>query len=881
MKQSTSGTPPKWPLRFLRWFCKPFLLEQIEGDLTESFEKDLANHSSRKAKWNYWLEVLGLFRPPIIRRINLSIIPTSPFPMIFNYLKIGFRQLRKYALFSSLNIIGLAVSMAVCLLVIMILVDQFSYDLFHTKKDRIYRVITDREKGEVDLSTLNRFMATTALPIAQELKEYSTEIEEVVRVHVTHGTEIISSEKILSARGLYVDSAFFRVFDFGKVSSNSSHMFTNPHSIILTHSLAKRLYGDQNPVGEILHLGASDSTSYLVTGLMEDSSPRTHMPFEFLVPFSAIEAKAWESLNDWEYIWGFHVYLLLADNAQSEGQLRSTLKDISIRRSNLDPYYTYHFKPQSLLAINPNSGQVVGNEIGISIPYFLLYFLAILGFIIMLSACFNYTNLSMARSLKRAKEIGIRKVIGGRRKELIAQFLIESILISILALGISLLLLELLIPLFLGLDPHVRQIFHFQRTPSLYLIFLAFSIGVGIVAGIFPALHLSKFQPTQVLKSLSRIKIFSFIGLRKGLLITQFTLCLIFLMSTILIIRQYKLFFETDHGFTYEGIFHVDLQNQPFDVFAQKARQIPEIEHISGSQTIPASGVAYGGKLFRLDTVDSLDIQTNHVTPNFIENLGITLIAGDNNPAQRPHSILLNELAVEKLNLGSPEQAIGTSLKLSLISDSTAIYTLVGVVKNFYDMDITKPASPYGLILEADKLSYANIRVRGEVATAVIPKLKKTWNELDPARSFTYTWYEDKLAERYSFLEAGSKIIGLVSILAIVIACLGLMGMVTYMVEGKVKEVGIRKILGASEKELIWRLSKGFLILLGIASLLSLPITFFLNDLWLETFAHRVSLDGGVILLGLGGIASLSLLMIISQTYQAARGNPVEALRSE
>ncbi len=884
MKASPQPTPPKWALRLLKFFCKPSLLEYIEGDLQEAFEENLGKYSASKAKWKYILEVLGHFRPPIIQRVNFSAIHLIPSPMLINYLKVGIRQIRKYTLFSALNIVGLAISLAVCLLVIMILMDQYSQDTFHSKKDRIFRIISDRGEGEMQMSDLDRFTATAPIPIAEELKGSFTGIEAVVRMKATWGVELITSKKILDAQGLYVDSVFFQVFDFGKPIGITQNFFKNPHSILLTQSLARKLFGDQDPLGEFIQLGDSDTTSYLVSGVLSDPPKRTHMSFEFLVPFSAVEVQSPQTLNDWGYLWGYYVYVLLEEGEEAVQHLHSALLDISIRRSMEDPYFVYKFEPQALLAINPKDGKVTGNEIGATFPASVLFFLSVLGIIVMASACFNYTNLSIARSLKRAKEIGVRKVIGGRRRELIFQFLIESVLISVLALFLAIFLLEFLIPKFYSLDPHLQKIFDLERSPSVYAVFLGFSIVVGIFAGIFPAFHLSRFQPVQVLKSLSQIKIFSFVGLRKGLLVVQFTLSLIFLMSTLLLIRQYKLFLATDHGFAYKQILNVNLQGQPFEIFVQKAKQISEIERISGSQLKLASGTSYSSKVYKINSRDSLNLHNNFVSPNFLENLDLSLVAGSNfttADSRIDRTIIINEKTVNDLHLGTPLEAIGKPLKVAVSSDSLAQFTIIGVVKNFYDMDITNPIYPYSFRMDPAKLTYANIRIKESDSKEVLRKLNKVWKELDPSRPLSYAWHDEEVADRYSFLEAGSKIIGLVSFLAIIIACLGLLGMVTYMVEGKIKEVGIRKILGASEKELIWRLSRSFLVLLGIAVLLSLPITFFLNNLWLETFSFRVKLNAEILLLGLGSIGVLSLLMIISQTYKAAKGNPVDALRSE
>ena len=883
MKPSQDSTPPRWALRFLRWFCKPELLEYIEGDLRETFDDNLGKYSFRKAKRKYSKEVLGMFRPGIIRNFHITSIHPIPNVMFFNYLKVGFRQIRRHALFSFLNIFGLAMSMAICLLVIMIIVDQFSYDKFHKKADRIFRVISVRGGEQTAVEDLKRFNATSPIPIAEELRDNYTGIESLARIHRVYGTDMRSPNKTLSSHGLYVDQSFFTIFDFGKIQGNAFTALQEPFSLFLTQSLAKKLFGEKNPVGQWVRMGSSEE-DFIVKGIIEDPPRRSHMKFEFLASFSSIESRAPENLSDWGYIWGYYVYLLL-DAPEAEQKLNLALEEISTRRSAYDPYYSYKFEAQALNDINPRDGRVSGNEMGNTLPYFVFYFLSSLGLIIILSACFNYTNLSIARSLKRAKEIGIRKVVGGRRRQLLNQFIIESVLVSIFALLLAIVLLEFLIPRFYRLDPHVSGIFYLQRTPQVYFLFLLFSIGVGVIAGLIPALHLSKYRPIQVLKNLSQVKIFSFGGLQKGLLVFQFVLSLIFATSTLFLAKQYKLLLHTDHGFSFDDILNVNLHGNSYDIFAQAAQQLKEVEAVSGSQLKMATGTAHSLNTYIPNSTDSLSLHANFVSSNFLQNLKLTLLAGSELPEQAltrgEQYIVLNEKAVEKLGLGAPQEAIGQPLQVSVSSDSSSYLTVIGVVKDFYDMDITSPVYPYGFRQGKAHFQFANIRFHPGETQAGLAKLNELWREIDPHHTFTYDYYQDEVADRYGFIQAGSKVVGLIGVLAIVIVLLGLLGMVTYMVEGHIKEIGIRKILGANAKQLVWRLSKGFLILLGIATIISIPLSALINNLWLESFAFRVPIDVSVFLIGVGGVLLLSAVIIISQTLGAAKGNPVEALRSE
>ena len=879
------NSPPKWPYRFLCWFCKPELLEYIEGDLLETFEDNLERYSFRKARRKYSREVLGLFRPGIVRKINLTSIHPIPTAMFFNYLKVGFRQIRRHVLFSALNIIGLAVSMAICLLLMMVLVDQYDQDTFHSNREQIVRIVTGSAPAHEALENIQTFLATGPLPIARELKESLSGVKEAVRVKKLHGAELLSDDKNLSAEGFYVDQSFLEVFDFGDIQGDEQRALSAPYSLVLTQETAQKLYGNIDPVGKILKVGNGTYDEFQITGVMENPPKRTHMPFEFLLSFSTYETQNPEETQDWGNCWDQWIYLLLGEGETAKGELAASLEKISLRQSERNQNLSFRFQAQPLPEINPAGNHMVGNEIALTTPHFVFFILSILGFVIIISACINYTNLSIARSLRRAKEIGIRKVIGGKRIQLITQFLVESVLISLLALLLAIILLEFLIPAFYNLDRNIPLLFNLERTPQLYLLFLGFSVLVGLIAGIFPALHLSKYQPIEVLKSLKRLKAFSFLGLRKGLIILQFVFCLIFVLSSILLLKQHNLSLSIDHGFAHKNIIQVDLQNQAYEIFSQKASQIGAFEQVSGCYYKMASGNSGGITLKIPNSPDRLNLHSNYVTRNFFDNMQMKFIAGGSFPENISGStdryVVLNETGVEKLRLGSPNEAIGKALEHPIDEDSTRLLTVVGVVSDFYDMGVAQPVSPYCFRFDLERIRHANVRVKSILSPFAIKQLKSVWKEVDPIRTLKFTYSDREVEERYGLMGVMSKVVGTVSMLAIIIACMGLLGMVAYMVEGRVKEVGIRKILGASTKELVWTLSKSFVLLLGIATLVAIPLAIYLNKMWIETQQFQVAISPQVILLGIGIVLLLSIIVVSSQTFSAAQGDPVKALRSE
>ena len=881
-------TPPRWASRLLGWFCKPELLEIIEGDLLESFE-DQAEKSLRYAKRRYIREVLGLVRPEILKKFSWQPDHIISYPMFKNYLKIAFRQVRKHKLFSGLNILGLASSMAVCLLIIMILADQYGYDEFHEKKTQIFQVISSRgDKG----TTFSPRNGTAPLPLAGELKAHYPGVKEALRIKRIHGVDIKYEDKVLSKHGLMVEPEFLETFSFGWLEGNTEKSLINPNSVVINETLVKDYFEGKNPLNQIITF--AEMGDFLVTGVIPDHPKNSHLQFDFLLSFSTMEKLEqegkWENkTNDWADVYRNYVYVELAENTDRQ-YLYDALENVMAQRNAEDPNHDFVFRPQSILDVVPGDMNM-GNDISMNIPKQPLYFLIILGLIIILSACFNYTNLSIARSLKRSKEIGIRKVNGARKGHIAIQFLIESILISWLSLIVAILFLEFLIKAFYGLSSFVPQFFNLPQTPKIYLIFWVFSTVIGIIAGLLPALHMSSFQPIQVINKLSNVKLFSGAAMRKTLIVVQFSFSLIFIVTILTILKQQKLLFETELGFKSENIVNLELQGLDYDLFVSKVSQIKGIESISGSSIVPASGVNFGSMVKHENMEEAIEVDHNFVSHNFAENLNIELLAGETFPAtaskEQEQYTIINESAVKALGFESPEDAIGEALSYkSWQNDAEWSQTpliITGVMKDFYYRGLCVNfcnVHPYLFRYSPKEFGYANLTISGNNLPETMDELEAVWISFDQIHPFRYTFFDEEIALSYSYYTIGVKILGLMGFLAVLIACMGLLGMVVYAIEGRVKEVGIRKVLGASEGKLIWLLSRGFLKLVGIAILISAPLIYIINNFWLQEFNVRVNFIGEI-LIGIFVIFALGLVTVISQTRRAARTNPANVLRAE
>jgi len=799
--------------------------------------------------------------------------------MLKNYFKIAWRQLFKNKLFSMLNIFGLATSLAVCLLVITILNDQYSYDKFHENGDRIFRAISNKKENNVPINQPD--MATASLSLAEDLSNQYPFIDETVRLASASGDINYNDKMIGYMEGYLTDAAFLDVFSFGWTRGNKTTALQEPRSIVLTEEIANKYFPKEEPIGKFIEYGGFGK--FQITGIIPTPPIRSHIRFDCLLSYATVLAMNEKERQDVFYIgdygnvWRGLVYFLL-DDKKNEAALNNALASTATDYTKRDAKHNYLFQSQAFSTIMPSQG--LGNEIGIGTPKSMLYFLMVLGFIIMLAACFNYMNLSVARSLKRAKEIGIRKVAGAERKDIIIQFLGESVLIALLSFLVAIGLLELLIPALYGLDPFLQDILYLIKSPKLYVIFLGFSIFIGLIAGIFPAFNISKFNPIQSIQKLSNVKIFSRLGLRKTLVTFQFALSLIFILTVLIVMKQQEKMLTTDLGIDIDNMLGVWMKDKVnYDVFAQQVRQIKGVESVSASNRALMLGYTDTNVTFN-EASDSMDLAYSFVSQNYIASMNIDLLAGQNFPnnvnSKGEQFIILNNQATKRMGFKTPQEAIGQSI----VIDSMAL-SVIGVSQDFnYDDIFFSPINPYGFRL-GNNLALANIHLNGNNTAETIQAIEATWDKLSPKQSIHSFYADERAYHLLKFFGMGSKIIGFVGFLTILISCLGLLGMVIYTIEGRLKEVGIRKVLGASEGNLNWQLAKGFFVLLGIAIIIAVPLTMFLSNLWLQNFIIRINIGFEIILLGVGIILFLALITIFSQTRLAVKTNPVNVLKNE
>ena len=856
--------PPKWADKFLEWYCYKPLYDSISGDMLERFDEYLELHGEKKARRKYWFDVLRFMNRHTLKRSNSKVNNYNPFTMFSNYFKVGFRNLLKNKSFTAINVLGLSVSMAVCLVIILMINDQMSYDDFQENGDRIYRVTHDRTNSNIGIP-----MATAPLVLSTHLEEEFAGIEHMVLFRRSFGGEVVQDGKAISLNGLYTGPSFFDMFSFELLYGNKATCLEAPNSIVLRKDVAEKFFGFDNPVGETLTI--KDGESYLVTGVLEEFPGKTHIQFESLM---AIEGM---TFTDWESSTQGYIYFTLNEGVDVES-MRPLLAKLADENYDDQSEYLIQFDIQKMTNITP--GPLYGNQLGPSMPSFFVIGLMVLAALIIICAAFNYTNLSAARALSRTKEVGVRKVMGARRGQLTMQFMVESVLLSLLSLVVAIGLLQILVPAFENLQMSSLLDWNLHIDGQAYLQFLGFSVLVGLVTGLFPSLYLSSFKPISAMKKVINTNKLSRVSLRKALIVSQFVISLVLIISTTLVNRQIKYMVEKDYGYTKENIINIELQGQDFDILKTELERLSFVEKVAGASIIPNTGVSSDIDV-RLNSADEpQEFNLFSVNEEYVNTLNLTLQAGENLIKADDGAtgrIMINETAVKALGFESNLDAIGQSV---ILSDST-ISSIAGVIKDYTYMILYMDIQPLVYRYNTSAFGYAQVKVAGFDIDDELVAMESVWDEFDPNHDFEYKTFQGQIDEFNAFFYDIMYIIGLVSVLSITIAALGLLGIASYSIKVRMKEVSIRKVLGASVRALILLLSKSFMTMFGIAMVIGFTLAYLGNNLWLDGFAYRVDFGVDIFLIATFIMVIIGVFTIGLQAFRATNDNPAANLRDD
>jgi putative ABC transport system permease protein len=788
--------------------------------------------------------------------------------MLKNNLKIFLRNFFRNKVFSFITLAGLAFALT-CIMVIMLFVrHEFSYDRFHHNPEQIYRVVKDfmNDDGKKIPD------ATTPPGLAPALKRDLPEVAFATRFFPDWGRKYLIQykEKSFYELGVIrVDSSFFDVFDFPLVAGNSKNPFTGIHSILLTQSAARKYFGAEDPVGKVLRVNVNNGTDYSVTGVLKDVPPNAHFSFDFLIP---LETQT-NINNNWNW-YSFYTYVRLKPNS-NPSSFSTKLQPLF---KKYQPESTNRYYAQSLTDIHLKSN--LKWELGQNGDLRYIKILLSIALFVLLIAGVNYVNIVTARSAKRAKEVGIRKVTGALRSSLIGQFLTESILVSILSFIIAILATSLILPLTKKIFGYQLFLFPVDGTYLFFLLMVVFFI--GLMAGLYPAFYLSSFQPARVLKA-NFFHSLRGIGLRQCLVVFQFLVSAVLIAGSLIISKQLQFIREKKLGFDQENILllpNIRGTGNP-ELLVDDLKKIPGVKSIARADGVIAGENSTNGVKGKY--------QNNHISLNFMRvdysflpTMGIRLMEGRNFSKQFGNDsagIVINEIAADQLGLRAPYT--GQQILWDDSANMTHQVDIIGIAENFHFSSFHEPIKPFGFVLEVNNGSTFFIKINSKEFPKTISAIEKTWKGHYPDKPFEYAFQDEQVAKLHVSEKRFQQLFLYLTALAILIACLGLFGLATYVSESKTKEIGIRKILGSSVTQIIFLLSREFAILGLIAFGIAIPIAWYAMNQWLQNFAYRITFPWWVLVLTGAVTLTITFLTVSLQSFKAATANPAKSLKTE
>lgn len=807
--------------------------------------------------------------------------------MIYNYFKIAFRNLLKYKFISFINLFGLTIGIACCLLILVYIINELSYDKHHPEAGRTYRVTRNFKNPETGIVSLH--LGSVAPPFAPLLANDFKEIENITRLLPGGSTAIRYKEKMFNEENVFWgDERFFNFFNVKVVKGNPAKALADPYSIMITEELAKKYFGNEEPLNKMIRL--DNQFNFKVTGVYKDFPTNTHLHPRILLSFNTLKDTAIYGEENLRTNWGnnsFLTYIRLPanyDTKKMEKQFPAFLdRHMNEGDETKASQWTSLFL-QKLTDIHLHSH--LADEVEENGDIKRVYVFSAIALFILLIASINYMNLSTARSALRAREIGVRKVVGAQRKEIIAQFLSESVLISWIAMILAFILTWLTLPWLNQLSGQELSIGILWRK-DVILPMLAVPFVVGILSGIYPALFMSSFRPVLVLKGIFRVG-GNAISFRKVLVTTQFAISIILIISTITVFKQMRFMQQKDLGFDKNHIVNLSYSsalNDRFDAFRTELLSNTYVKNVGRSSRIPTGRLldANGASIRRSDTLEpaKADIKVVSTDQDFIPTYGIKIIAGrefSRDFTTDTGAFIINEAAVKVLGLKSNEDAIGKDFRYGGRAGK-----LIGVFQDFHFESLHQKIVPLVLRAPRSPNGYGNISIKiaGNNIPSALAHIQRTWQKFLPEIPYEFTFLDERFDRLYRSEERQKSIFTVFACIAIFIACLGLFGLSAFAISQRFKEIGIRKVLGANVSTIVALLSKDFLKLVLVAAVIAFPVAWFAMDSWLQDFAYRINVPWWVFVAAGLMAAFIAFVTISFQAIKAAIANPVKSLRSE
>jgi len=803
--------------------------------------------------------------------------------MFKNYFKTAWRNLWKNKIYSTINVVGLSIGMAACIAILLFVFYERSFDKFHTKN--IYRL---NEVQKFEGMVAAQKVALSMYPMAPTLRAEFPEIKNFTRINSGGSTPFnYGDKKVYVKRLCFVDSTFLQIFDFKLLQGDRNTALQKPNTIVLTKDAAESFFGNENPIGKTLtSYRRGDTTDLLVTGVLENVPQNSQLQFTALVPFRTIEQPQW--MNNWGGNW-LNTYLEISPNTNIAA-LEKKFPDYLKRHMSNDNWKNYEL---FLLPL----GEVHGGASDIGLDgfnyqqfdksYTNIFF--IIAFVVLLIACVNFMNLSTARSAERAREVGVRKSVGAFRWQLSMQFIGESIMLAFIALFFAIILVKLFLPAIENLSGRDLD-FPIFTNWKLILSLIAGTLLLGIISGLYPSAYLSSFKPVKVLKgSIQTGRGKS--SLRNVLVVTQFASAIFLIIATTFAIRQLNFMKNRDTGFDREQVVNVPLNQgaRNYQLLKKELLQNTLVSSVTASQDILGSHLDQSGIEFKGDGPKRELTSTRLIVdPDYLKLYKIQLIDGrdfSTDSSMKGREYIINESLAKELLKDNTKAEFSSLLGKQFGFDSSSTGAegqIIGIAKDFNFNSLHHKIETMFMFNWAD-WGYGNmsVKINGSRAKEALSYIESVWKKINPGIPYEYQFLDDHFKEVYRADSQINTIVGALAILAIIISCLGLFGLASYAAEKRVKEVGIRKVLGASIQHIVFKLSKDFLKYVLIAALIALPLSWFAINKWLQDYAYRVDISWWIFLVAVVLALAIALITISFQAIKAAIANPVKSLRTE
>ncbi|MBN1273267.1 MAG: ABC transporter permease [Candidatus Aminicenantes bacterium] len=791
--------------------------------------------------------------------------------LVWHYIKTALRIIRRRKAYTFINISGLAIGLCVCMLIVLWVADEWSFDRFHTNADRIFRVYRDESATQMFSTS-----ALTPPPMAAALKQDFPDIIRSTRFGYWRRQLVTYRDKSFNeTRYMHVDPDFFHMFSFPLLKGDPDTVFANPYSIVLTEKTAAKYFGEEDPIGKTLTV--NNRFDVIITGIIRRDSLKSSLEFDLLSPFDIlIKESLGEEVRD---NWGFNSFgtYVLLEAAASLDNLNRHLKDYLNKKYSEEDTDALVLQPLTDIHLFSNLGHDLHNRGDIKY----VWIFSALAVFVLLIACVNFVNLTTARSVRRAKEVGLRKVVGANRRQLIRQFFAESVLMSLLALIFALLLVECLLPLFNNLSGKELSS-SWLKNPSFLLIFIGLALLTGLLSGIYPALFLSSFQPVRVLKG-SMFSTRANPLFRKVLVIFQFSLSVFLITGTLIISRQLSYLRHTNLGFNREHIIYVSIHgklHEQYNAIRERFLQHPDVLHVTASMALPTNIQSTPGTPMweGKDPETVMEIKADFIDYDYIETFEISLVEGRSFSREfgsdPETAFIVNEEAVRRMGLESP--VVGKKFGFWGIDGR-----IIGVMKDAHFQSLHHKIEPLVFKMFPDWLRRMYVKVRSGDMALTLASLEKTWDGMNTGYPFEVRFLDEDFENLYKQEARLENIFRVFAALAVFIACLGLFGLASFIAEQRTKEIGIRKVLGSSTAGIVGLLNRDFLKWILTAAFFAWPAAYLAMHFWLQKFAYRIPLEIWMFFLAASIGLAVGLITVSLQTLKAARTHPANSLKHE